>query len=152
MKTCKGRCYERTFGSCRCDKECIELGNCCLDFQEACTEPGKHILFYFIAFHLIAAQFFRELCFWTSVTSSICFSCECFICIYFYMFQLNKFSQNWLIDLEIQNGKLNWINILNHILDDFYIPIRGHNGDKGYKGRNGAFLPVSFLVNSIFNT
>uniref|UniRef100_A0A8C6V2H9 Alkaline phosphodiesterase I n=1 Tax=Naja naja TaxID=35670 RepID=A0A8C6V2H9_NAJNA len=39
VKTCKGRCYERTFGSCRCDKECVELGNCCLDFQEACTEP-----------------------------------------------------------------------------------------------------------------
>ncbi|KAL7987762.1 hypothetical protein Chor_006681 [Crotalus horridus] len=39
VKTCKGRCYERTFGTCRCDKECIELGNCCLDFQEACTEP-----------------------------------------------------------------------------------------------------------------
>ncbi|XP_015675297.1 ectonucleotide pyrophosphatase/phosphodiesterase family member 1-like, partial [Protobothrops mucrosquamatus] len=39
VKTCKGRCYERTFGTCRCDKDCIELGNCCLDFQEACTEP-----------------------------------------------------------------------------------------------------------------
>uniref|UniRef100_A0A670YSJ9 Ectonucleotide pyrophosphatase/phosphodiesterase 1 n=1 Tax=Pseudonaja textilis TaxID=8673 RepID=A0A670YSJ9_PSETE len=39
VKTCKGRCYERTFGTCRCDKECVELGNCCLDFQEACTEP-----------------------------------------------------------------------------------------------------------------
>ncbi|CAI5770115.1 pyrophosphatase phosphodiesterase family member 1 [Podarcis lilfordi] len=40
VKTCKGRCYERTFGSCRCDKECVKLGNCCLDFQEACIEPG----------------------------------------------------------------------------------------------------------------
>nr|XP_060609361.1 ectonucleotide pyrophosphatase/phosphodiesterase family member 1 [Anolis sagrei ordinatus] len=40
VKTCKGRCYERTFGSCRCDSECAKLGNCCLDFQEACIEPA----------------------------------------------------------------------------------------------------------------
>ncbi|XP_053143212.1 ectonucleotide pyrophosphatase/phosphodiesterase family member 1 isoform X2 [Hemicordylus capensis] len=40
VKTCKGRCYERTFGSCRCDSECVKLGNCCLDFQEACIEPA----------------------------------------------------------------------------------------------------------------
>ncbi|XP_054831022.1 ectonucleotide pyrophosphatase/phosphodiesterase family member 1 [Eublepharis macularius] len=40
VKTCKGRCFERTFGSCRCDSECVKLGNCCLDFQEACIEPA----------------------------------------------------------------------------------------------------------------
>ncbi|XP_066470756.1 ectonucleotide pyrophosphatase/phosphodiesterase family member 1 isoform X2 [Tiliqua scincoides] len=40
VKTCKGRCYERTFASCRCDSECVKLGNCCLDFQEACIEPA----------------------------------------------------------------------------------------------------------------
>uniref|UniRef100_A0A6J0VED1 Ectonucleotide pyrophosphatase/phosphodiesterase family member 1 n=1 Tax=Pogona vitticeps TaxID=103695 RepID=A0A6J0VED1_9SAUR len=40
VKTCKGRCYERTFGSCRCDSECVKLGNCCLDFQEACIESA----------------------------------------------------------------------------------------------------------------
>uniref|UniRef100_Q9TSB2 Major acidic fibroblast growth factor stimulated PHOSPHOP, MAFP (Fragments) n=1 Tax=Bos taurus TaxID=9913 RepID=Q9TSB2_BOVIN len=26
-----GRCFERTFGNCRCDAACVELGNCCLD-------------------------------------------------------------------------------------------------------------------------
>lgn len=41
MKTCKGRCFERTFGSCRCDKDCVKLGNCCLDYQETCIQPGK---------------------------------------------------------------------------------------------------------------
>ncbi|XP_062980741.1 ectonucleotide pyrophosphatase/phosphodiesterase family member 1 [Elgaria multicarinata webbii] len=40
VKTCHGRCYERTFGSCRCDSECAKLGNCCLDFKEACIEPA----------------------------------------------------------------------------------------------------------------
>uniref|UniRef100_A0A8D0BG77 Ectonucleotide pyrophosphatase/phosphodiesterase 1 n=1 Tax=Salvator merianae TaxID=96440 RepID=A0A8D0BG77_SALMN len=40
VKTCKGRCYERTFGSCRCDSDCVKLGNCCLDFQDACIEPA----------------------------------------------------------------------------------------------------------------
>uniref|UniRef100_A0A8D0B759 Ectonucleotide pyrophosphatase/phosphodiesterase 1 n=1 Tax=Salvator merianae TaxID=96440 RepID=A0A8D0B759_SALMN len=40
IKTCKGRCYERTFGSCRCDSDCVKLGNCCLDFQDACIEPA----------------------------------------------------------------------------------------------------------------
>ncbi|KAF7253950.1 Ectonucleotide pyrophosphatase/phosphodiesterase family member 1 [Varanus komodoensis] len=41
VKTCKGRCYERTFGSCRCDRDCLQLGNCCLDFQEACIAPAN---------------------------------------------------------------------------------------------------------------
>lgn len=41
VKTCKGRCFERTFGSCRCDKDCVKLGNCCLDYQETCIQPGK---------------------------------------------------------------------------------------------------------------
>uniref|UniRef100_A0A8C5L660 Ectonucleotide pyrophosphatase/phosphodiesterase family member 1 n=1 Tax=Jaculus jaculus TaxID=51337 RepID=A0A8C5L660_JACJA len=40
VKSCKGRCFERTFGNCRCDAACVTLGNCCLDFQEACIEPG----------------------------------------------------------------------------------------------------------------
>ncbi|XP_006127349.2 ectonucleotide pyrophosphatase/phosphodiesterase family member 1 [Pelodiscus sinensis] len=40
VKTCKGRCFERTFGSCRCDRNCVELGNCCLDFQETCIQPA----------------------------------------------------------------------------------------------------------------
>ncbi|XP_019393602.1 PREDICTED: ectonucleotide pyrophosphatase/phosphodiesterase family member 1 [Crocodylus porosus] len=40
VKTCKGRCFERTFGSCRCDADCAKLGNCCLDFQETCIEPA----------------------------------------------------------------------------------------------------------------
>ncbi|KAL1770347.1 ectonucleotide pyrophosphatase/phosphodiesterase family member 1 isoform X1 [Sigmodon hispidus] len=39
VKSCKGRCYERTFGNCRCDEACVALGNCCLDFQETCVEP-----------------------------------------------------------------------------------------------------------------
>lgn len=41
MKTCKGRCFERSFGSCRCDRDCVKHGNCCLDYQETCIEPGK---------------------------------------------------------------------------------------------------------------
>ncbi|XP_008945823.1 PREDICTED: ectonucleotide pyrophosphatase/phosphodiesterase family member 1-like, partial [Merops nubicus] len=39
-KTCKGRCFERTFGSCRCDRDCVKLGNCCLDYQETCIQPA----------------------------------------------------------------------------------------------------------------
>ncbi|GAB1294988.1 Ectonucleotide pyrophosphatase/phosphodiesterase family member 1 [Apodemus speciosus] len=39
VKSCKGRCFERTFGNCRCDAACVTLGNCCLDFQETCVEP-----------------------------------------------------------------------------------------------------------------
>uniref|UniRef100_A0A8C3PNG4 Ectonucleotide pyrophosphatase/phosphodiesterase 1 n=1 Tax=Calidris pygmaea TaxID=425635 RepID=A0A8C3PNG4_9CHAR len=31
---------ERTFGSCRCDRDCVKLGNCCLDYQETCIEPA----------------------------------------------------------------------------------------------------------------
>ncbi|KAM5229354.1 ectonucleotide pyrophosphatase/phosphodiesterase family member 1 [Ctenodactylus gundi] len=42
VKSCKGRCFERTFGKCRCDAACVGLGNCCLDYQEACIEP-EHI-------------------------------------------------------------------------------------------------------------
>ncbi|KAK1338029.1 hypothetical protein QTO34_001136 [Cnephaeus nilssonii] len=42
VKSCKGRCFERTFGNCRCDVACVELGNCCLDYQETCIEP-EHI-------------------------------------------------------------------------------------------------------------
>nr|ABY79123.1 ectonucleotide pyrophosphatase/phosphodiesterase 1 (predicted) [Callithrix jacchus] len=42
VKSCKGRCFERTFGNCRCDAACVELGNCCLDYQETCIEP-EHI-------------------------------------------------------------------------------------------------------------
>uniref|UniRef100_A0A8C6EWM4 Ectonucleotide pyrophosphatase/phosphodiesterase 1 n=1 Tax=Marmota marmota marmota TaxID=9994 RepID=A0A8C6EWM4_MARMA len=40
VKSCKGRCFERTFGNCRCDAACVDLGNCCLDYQETCIEPG----------------------------------------------------------------------------------------------------------------
>ncbi|EDL04784.1 ectonucleotide pyrophosphatase/phosphodiesterase family member 1 isoform 1 [Mus musculus] len=39
VKSCKGRCFERTFSNCRCDAACVSLGNCCLDFQETCVEP-----------------------------------------------------------------------------------------------------------------
>nr|XP_023412724.1 ectonucleotide pyrophosphatase/phosphodiesterase family member 1 isoform X2 [Loxodonta africana] len=42
VKSCKGRCFERTFGNCRCDVACVGLGNCCLDYQETCIEP-EHI-------------------------------------------------------------------------------------------------------------
>ncbi|ELW69426.1 Ectonucleotide pyrophosphatase/phosphodiesterase family member 1 [Tupaia chinensis] len=42
VKSCKGRCFERTFGNCRCDAACVDLGNCCLDYQETCIEP-EHI-------------------------------------------------------------------------------------------------------------
>lgn len=41
VKTCKNRCFERKFGSCRCDSACVELGNCCLDYQEVCIMPAK---------------------------------------------------------------------------------------------------------------
>uniref|UniRef100_A0A493TCL8 Alkaline phosphodiesterase I n=1 Tax=Anas platyrhynchos platyrhynchos TaxID=8840 RepID=A0A493TCL8_ANAPP len=40
VKTCKGRCFERSFGSCRCDRDCVKHGNCCLDYQETCIEPA----------------------------------------------------------------------------------------------------------------
>lgn len=43
VKSCKGRCFERTFGNCRCDSACVDLGNCCLDYQETCIEPGKDV-------------------------------------------------------------------------------------------------------------
>ncbi|KAM7340719.1 hypothetical protein ACRRTK_001334 [Alexandromys fortis] len=39
VKSCKGRCYERTFSNCRCDSACVSLGNCCLDYQETCVDP-----------------------------------------------------------------------------------------------------------------
>lgn len=68
VKTCKGRCFERTFGSCRCDRDCVKLGNCCLDYQEACIQPGKYgeklwgwsLLFCDV----------RQLCVWVSLWSS----------------------------------------------------------------------------------
>uniref|UniRef100_F7ALR7 Ectonucleotide pyrophosphatase/phosphodiesterase 1 n=1 Tax=Equus caballus TaxID=9796 RepID=F7ALR7_HORSE len=41
VKSCKGRCFERTFGNCRCDSACADLGNCCLDYQETCIEPER---------------------------------------------------------------------------------------------------------------
>ncbi|XP_045150244.1 ectonucleotide pyrophosphatase/phosphodiesterase family member 1 [Echinops telfairi] len=41
VKSCKGRCFERTFGNCRCDVACVGLGNCCLDYQETCIEPER---------------------------------------------------------------------------------------------------------------
>uniref|UniRef100_A0A4X1V675 SMB domain-containing protein n=1 Tax=Sus scrofa TaxID=9823 RepID=A0A4X1V675_PIG len=41
VKSCKGRCFERTFGNCRCDVACVDLGNCCLDYQETCIAPER---------------------------------------------------------------------------------------------------------------
>ncbi|XP_043919637.1 ectonucleotide pyrophosphatase/phosphodiesterase family member 1 [Protopterus annectens] len=41
VNSCRYRCFERKFGPCRCDIACIELGNCCLDFQEVCVQPAK---------------------------------------------------------------------------------------------------------------
>ncbi|KAM8946615.1 ectonucleotide pyrophosphatase/phosphodiesterase family member 1 [Pelodytes ibericus] len=40
VNTCKSRCFERKFGSCRCDVACMELGNCCLDYQDVCIRPA----------------------------------------------------------------------------------------------------------------
>ncbi|OCT80153.1 hypothetical protein XELAEV_18026967mg [Xenopus laevis] len=40
VTSCKGRCFERKFGSCRCDSACVELGNCCLDYQDVCIQPA----------------------------------------------------------------------------------------------------------------
>ncbi|KAM4693248.1 ectonucleotide pyrophosphatase/phosphodiesterase family member 1 [Discoglossus pictus] len=40
VTTCKNRCFERKFGSCRCDSACVELGNCCLDYQDLCIQPA----------------------------------------------------------------------------------------------------------------
>ncbi|XP_068087676.1 ectonucleotide pyrophosphatase/phosphodiesterase family member 1 [Hyperolius riggenbachi] len=40
VNSCKNRCFERKFGSCRCDAACVELGNCCLDYQDICIEPA----------------------------------------------------------------------------------------------------------------
>ncbi|XP_053315668.1 ectonucleotide pyrophosphatase/phosphodiesterase family member 1 isoform X2 [Spea bombifrons] len=41
VNSCKNRCFERKFGSCRCDVGCVELGNCCLDYQDVCIQPGR---------------------------------------------------------------------------------------------------------------
>ncbi|KAM9317106.1 ectonucleotide pyrophosphatase/phosphodiesterase family member 1 [Gastrophryne carolinensis] len=40
VNTCKNRCFERKFGSCRCDAACVELGNCCLDYDDICLQPA----------------------------------------------------------------------------------------------------------------
>ncbi|KAG8444562.1 hypothetical protein GDO86_009646 [Hymenochirus boettgeri] len=40
VTSCKSRCFERKFGSCRCDSACVELGNCCLDYQDVCIQPA----------------------------------------------------------------------------------------------------------------
>ncbi|XP_071997618.1 ectonucleotide pyrophosphatase/phosphodiesterase family member 1 [Engystomops pustulosus] len=40
VKSCKNRCFERKFGSCRCDAACVELGNCCLDYKDVCIQPA----------------------------------------------------------------------------------------------------------------
>ncbi|MEE6475676.1 hypothetical protein FKM82_010835 [Ascaphus truei] len=40
VNSCKNRCFERKFGSCRCDSACVELENCCLDYQDLCIQPA----------------------------------------------------------------------------------------------------------------
>uniref|UniRef100_A0A8C5MIP1 Ectonucleotide pyrophosphatase/phosphodiesterase 1 n=1 Tax=Leptobrachium leishanense TaxID=445787 RepID=A0A8C5MIP1_9ANUR len=40
VTTCKNRCFERKFGSCRCDAACVELGNCCIDYEDVCIQPA----------------------------------------------------------------------------------------------------------------
>ncbi|XP_069582110.1 ectonucleotide pyrophosphatase/phosphodiesterase family member 1 isoform X1 [Ranitomeya imitator] len=40
VSTCKNRCFERKFGSCRCDAACVELGNCCIDYEDVCIQPA----------------------------------------------------------------------------------------------------------------
>ncbi|XP_075059188.1 ectonucleotide pyrophosphatase/phosphodiesterase family member 1 [Mixophyes fleayi] len=40
VNSCKNRCFERKFGSCRCDIACVELGNCCLDYEDVCIQPA----------------------------------------------------------------------------------------------------------------
>lgn len=41
VNSCKNRCFERKFGSCRCDTACVELGNCCLDYEDVCIQPAR---------------------------------------------------------------------------------------------------------------
>ncbi|KAG9493505.1 hypothetical protein GDO78_001419, partial [Eleutherodactylus coqui] len=40
VNSCKNRCFERKFGSCRCDAACVELENCCLDYNDVCIQPA----------------------------------------------------------------------------------------------------------------
>ncbi|KAK1170764.1 ectonucleotide pyrophosphatase/phosphodiesterase family member 3-like [Acipenser oxyrinchus oxyrinchus] len=41
-KSCKKRCHLKASGSgCHCDTSCLQLGNCCLDFQEVCRQPAQ---------------------------------------------------------------------------------------------------------------
>ncbi|XP_072265018.1 ectonucleotide pyrophosphatase/phosphodiesterase family member 1-like [Pyxicephalus adspersus] len=40
VNSCKNRCFERKFGSCRCDSACVELGNCCFDYEDVCIQPA----------------------------------------------------------------------------------------------------------------
>lgn len=40
VNSCKNRCFERKFGSCRCDAACVELGNCCFDYEDVCIQPA----------------------------------------------------------------------------------------------------------------
>ncbi|XP_041951559.1 ectonucleotide pyrophosphatase/phosphodiesterase family member 1 [Alosa sapidissima] len=39
--SCKNRCSDAPSGSgsCRCDQQCQQEGNCCLDYKEVCVEP-----------------------------------------------------------------------------------------------------------------
>ncbi|XP_056422536.1 ectonucleotide pyrophosphatase/phosphodiesterase family member 1 [Hyla sarda] len=41
VNSCKNRCFERKFGSCRCDTACVALGNCCFDYEDICLQPAN---------------------------------------------------------------------------------------------------------------
>ena len=43
--TCEGQCNHRTFSDCRCDRDCVLYGDCCIDYHSACAqEQTKMIL------------------------------------------------------------------------------------------------------------
>ncbi|CAH2250109.1 ectonucleotide pyrophosphatase phosphodiesterase family member 3 isoform X2 [Pelobates cultripes] len=44
LVTCRNRCYDMNSirdGDCRCDAQCIDLGNCCFDYYDLCQKPKE---------------------------------------------------------------------------------------------------------------
>ena len=38
QNSCDGRCNHRTFSDCRCDRDCVLYGDCCIDYHSACAQ------------------------------------------------------------------------------------------------------------------
>ena len=42
--TCEGRCDHRTFSDCRCDRDCVLYGDCCIDYHSACAQEQNKMI------------------------------------------------------------------------------------------------------------